>query len=60
LGIIFEQDYIPPANGKNIDAAGAGATSVSPGWLTQLNLLWSGKGVRFRLILFAATALPHA
>eukprot|EP00878_Enallax_costatus_P024806 GHUV01026495.1.p1 GENE.GHUV01026495.1~~GHUV01026495.1.p1 ORF type:complete len:533 (+),score=153.01 GHUV01026495.1:330-1928(+) len=30
--------------GKNIDAAGAGATSISPAWLTQLNLLWSGKG----------------
>ncbi|GBF92856.1 cytochrome P450 chloroplastic [Raphidocelis subcapitata] len=33
-----------PLTGKNIDAAGAGATSISPGWLTQLNLLWSGKG----------------
>ena len=32
------------AAGKNIDAAGAGATMSSPGWLTQLNLLWSGKG----------------
>jgi carotene epsilon-monooxygenase len=31
--------------GKNIDAAGAGASSISPGWLTQLNLLWGGKGV---------------
>jgi hypothetical protein len=34
------------AGGKSIDAAGAGASSISPGWLTQLNLLWSGKGVR--------------
>jgi hypothetical protein len=34
------------ATGKNIDAAGAGATMASPAWLTQLNLLWSGKGVR--------------
>jgi hypothetical protein len=31
--------------GKNIDAAGAGASSISPAWLTQLSLLWSGKGV---------------
>lgn len=31
--------------GKSIDAAGAGATSISPAWLTQLNMLWSGKGV---------------
>jgi hypothetical protein len=43
-----EQDLDTPITtaGKNIDAAGAGASSVSPGWLTQLNLLWSGKGVR--------------
>lgn len=33
----------PIASGKNIDAAGAGASSISPGWLTQLNLLWGGK-----------------
>ncbi|KAF8061059.1 CYP97C1 [Scenedesmus sp. PABB004] len=33
-----------PVGGKNIDAAGAGATSISPAWLTQLSLLWSGKG----------------
>lgn len=33
-------------SGKSIDAAGAGKTWSSPGWLTQLNLLWSGKGVR--------------
>nr|AGT63110.1 plastid carotenoid epsilon-ring hydroxylase [Haematococcus lacustris] len=31
-------------SGKSIDAAGAGATWSSPGWLTQLNMLWSGKG----------------
>jgi hypothetical protein len=35
----------PIASGKNIDAAGAGASSISPGWLTQLNLLWGGKSV---------------
>jgi hypothetical protein len=35
----------PIVTGKNIDAAGAGASSISPGWLTQLNLLWGGKGV---------------
>ena len=34
------------SSGKNIDATGAGSTMASPGWLTQLNLLWSGKGVR--------------
>ncbi|WIA43808.1 hypothetical protein OEZ86_010226 [Tetradesmus obliquus] len=33
-----------PVGGKNIDAAGAGASSISPAWLTQLSLLWSGKG----------------
>lgn len=31
-------------SGKSIDAAGAGQAWQSPGWLTQLNLLWSGKG----------------
>lgn len=30
--------------GKAIDSAGAGKTFSSPGWLTQLNLLWGGKG----------------
>ncbi|KAF6257977.1 CYP97C3 [Scenedesmus sp. NREL 46B-D3] len=30
--------------GKSFDAAGAGASSISPAWLTQLSLLWSGKG----------------
>ncbi|MEW5312950.1 MAG: hypothetical protein WDW38_004547 [Sanguina aurantia] len=30
--------------GKSIDSAGAGASWQSPGWLTQLNLLWGGKG----------------
>ncbi|GAX74682.1 hypothetical protein CEUSTIGMA_g2130.t1 [Chlamydomonas eustigma] len=30
--------------GKAIDAAGAGRSWQSPGWLTQLNQLWSGKG----------------
>jgi hypothetical protein len=39
------QDAPGSMTGKNIDAAGAGATMSSPGWLTQLNLLWSGKGV---------------
>ncbi len=31
--------------GKSIDSKGAGQSWQSPGWLTQLNLLWSGKGV---------------
>ncbi|KAG2485381.1 hypothetical protein HYH03_015869 [Edaphochlamys debaryana] len=29
--------------GKSIDAKGAGSSFTSPGWLTQLNLLWGGK-----------------
>ncbi|EFJ43400.1 hypothetical protein VOLCADRAFT_83281 [Volvox carteri f. nagariensis] len=33
-----------PIMGKSIDAAGAGASFTSPGWLTQLNMLWGGKG----------------
>jgi len=37
----------PTQQGKSIDTAGAGATFSSPTWLTQLNLLWSGKGVSF-------------
>lgn len=35
----------PETMGKSIDSAGAGASWQSPGWLTQLNLLWGGKGV---------------
>ena len=31
--------------GKLIDAAGAGRSVFSPGWLTQLGRLWGGKGV---------------
>ena len=31
---------------KLIDAAGAGASFTSPGWLTQLGRLWGGKSVR--------------
>jgi hypothetical protein len=31
--------------GKLIDAAGAGRSMMSPGWLTQLNQLWGGKSV---------------
>lgn len=32
--------------GKLIDAAGAGQSMFSPGWLTQLGQLWGGKSVR--------------
>lgn len=39
-----EDDVDTGASGKSIDAAGAGQSWSSPGWLTQLNLLWSGKG----------------
>jgi carotene epsilon-monooxygenase len=31
-------------SGKSIDVVGAGQTWSSPGWLTQLNMLWTGKG----------------
>lgn len=31
---------------KLIDAAGAGRSSMSPDWLTQLGRLWGGKAVR--------------
>ena len=31
---------------KMIDAAGAGKSFTSPGWLTQLGRLWGGKSVR--------------
>lgn len=42
------------SGGKSIDAAGAGASWQSPGWLTQLNLLWGGKGgIPVRCVLFA-------
>jgi hypothetical protein len=41
-----QEDAGPQTSGKSIDAAGAGATWMSPGWLTQLNMLWGGKGVR--------------
>ena len=30
---------------KLIDAAGAGKSFTSPGWLTQLGRLWGGKSV---------------
>nr|APW83735.1 cytochrome P450 carotenoid hydroxylase 97C [Dunaliella salina]APW83739.1 cytochrome P450 carotenoid hydroxylase 97C [Dunaliella salina] len=39
-----EQQNVGPSGGKSIDAAGAGKSSISPAWLTQLNMLWSGKG----------------
>ena len=31
---------------KLIDAAGAGRSFTSPGWLTELGRLWGGKSVR--------------
>lgn len=43
-GLCCIQDDDFESSGKSIDASGAGTSSVSPGWLTQLNLLWSGKG----------------
>lgn len=42
----FLQD---PAMSKSIDAAGAGRSWTSPGWLTQLNMLWGGKSVSHSL-----------
>lgn len=36
---------------KMIDAAGAGKSFTSPGWLTQLGRLWGGKSVRYYLCL---------
>ena len=36
---------------KLIDAAGAGKSFTSPGWLTQLGRLWGGKSV---------SHVPHA
>ena len=38
---------------KLIDAAGAGASFTSPGWLTQLGRLWGGKSVRRLLALLS-------
>ena len=38
---------------KLIDAAGAGASFTSPGWLTQLGRLWGGKSVRRALALLS-------
>lgn len=32
---------------KLIDAAGAGTSFTSPGWLTELGRLWGGKAVSF-------------
>ena len=32
---------------KLIDAAGAGRSVTSPGWLTELGRLWGGKSVRY-------------
>ncbi len=31
---------------KLIDAAGAGQSNMSPGWLTELGRLWGGTSVR--------------
>ena len=33
---------------KLIDAAGAGTSFTSPGWLTELGRLWGGKSVGMR------------
>ncbi|KAG2431593.1 hypothetical protein HYH02_013286 [Chlamydomonas schloesseri] len=37
------EDDEPSTFGKNIDSKGAGTSFTSPGWLTQLNMLWGGK-----------------
>eukprot|EP00798_Chlamydomonas_sp_ICE-L_P030409 gene30409-35414_t len=39
-----EDETDPVQGGKAIDSAGAGRSFQSPAWLTQLNMLWSGKG----------------
>ena len=41
---------------KLIDAAGAGASFTSPGWLTQLGRLWGGKSVRRQTSLLDSLA----
>lgn len=46
--------------GKLIDAAGAGRSMFSPGWLTQLNQLWGGKSVRAAAPHLAALHLRKA
>ncbi|KXZ43836.1 hypothetical protein GPECTOR_79g115 [Gonium pectorale] len=43
-GVVVRAQDDEPALGKSIDAAGAGKSFTSPGWLTQLNMLWGGKG----------------
>jgi hypothetical protein len=48
-----EEDYdltVPMEAGlkKLIDSEGAGKSSISPGWLTQLGRLWGGKSVSVR------------
>eukprot|EP00955_Chlamydomonas_euryale_P080218 363395-Chlamydomonas_euryale.AAC.7 len=42
-----------PTSGKSIDAEGAGRSWQSPGWLTQLGMLWGGKGVSCRAAMHA-------
>ena len=46
-----QYDLDVPMDGKArklIDAAGAGRSMTSPGWLTELGRLWGGKSVRTR------------
>lgn len=48
---LLMQEMLEQEFEKSIDAAGAGATWTSPGWLTQLNQLWGGKSVRSLALL---------
>ena len=46
-----EEEYdldtqIDATSQKLIDAAGAGRSNMSPGWLTELGRLWGGTSVR--------------
>ena len=44
---------------KLIDAAGAGRSFTSPGWLTELGRLWGGKSVCRRLNLSGRAPFSH-
>jgi carotene epsilon-monooxygenase len=51
-----QYDLDVPMDGKArklIDAAGAGRSVTSPGWLTELGRLWGGKSVSARPRLLA-------
>lgn len=47
---VYDLDAPMDATAKKlIDAAGAGQSVMSPGWLTELGRLWGGTSVRQRL-----------